>query len=78
VPLPRAGGEVCSQERTLQRGAVCWFAVGGEHQLNRQVEERAQPTGKLRAAHVCAPAELEVESGPEVGQRITDDDRPDG
>ena len=49
----------------------------GQHELDRQVEERTQPLNDIVTRHVRATAELDVQPVAEVGERVAGDDRVD-
>jgi hypothetical protein len=40
--------------------------VRGQHELDRQLEQRTDPSEDILARNVLASAELNVQSGPEV------------
>jgi len=51
--------------------------VGGEHELDWQVEQWPEPPDNVVARHMLAAAELDVQSVAEVRQRVAGDDRAD-
>jgi len=58
---------VRSGKHALERCAIRRFAVRGQHELDRQVEQRTEPSHDIVARHVLATAELDVQSFAEVG-----------
>jgi hypothetical protein len=76
-PKP-VGPAASSGEHALERGATRRLAMRGQHELDRQVEQRAEPADDVFARHVLATAELDVQSVAEVGERVAGDDRFDG
>jgi hypothetical protein len=66
-----------SGEHALERRAIRRLAVRGQHDLDRQVEQRTEPSDDILARHVLATAELDVQSLAEVGERVASDDRVD-
>src|SRR5947208_10779834 len=63
-----------SGKHALERRAICRLAVRGQHELDRQVEQRTEPSDDIVARHVLATAELDVQSIAEVGERVAGDD----
>ena len=61
----------------LERRAIGRLAVRGQHELDRQVEQRTEPSDDIVARHVLATAELDVQSFAEVGERVAGDKRAD-
>jgi hypothetical protein len=49
--------------------------VCGQHELDRQVEQRTEALDDILARHVLAIADPDVQSVAEVGERIAGDDR---
>src|SRR5262245_26593274 len=64
-----------SGEHALERRAVRRLAVRGQHELDRQIEQRTEPLDDVVARHVRPTAELDVEPVTEVGERVAGDDR---
>ena len=58
----------------LERRAIRRLPVRGQHELDRQVEKRTEPSDDIVARHVLATAELDVQSVAEVGERVAGDD----
>lgn len=52
-------------------------AVRGQHELDGQVEQRAEPLDDTATRHVTAPPQLDIRSAAEVRERVTGDDRTD-
>src|ERR671936_162509 len=75
--LMRARIRISSGERALERRAFGRLAVRGQHELDRQVEQRTEPFDDVVARHVLATAELNVKSVTEVGERVAGEDRVD-
>ena len=51
-----------------ERRAILRLAVRRQHELDRQVEQRAKPSNDVVTRHVLAAAELDVQSPAEVGE----------
>src|SRR4026209_672692 len=66
-----------SGKHALERRAIRRLAVRGQHELDRQVEQRTEPSDDIVARHVLATAELDVQSIAEIGERVAGDDRVD-
>src|SRR5580765_7146504 len=66
-----------SGQSALERRSIHRLAVRGQHELDRQVEQRTEPSHDIVARHVLATAELDVQSFAEVGERVAGDDRVD-
>jgi hypothetical protein len=49
--------------------------VGGQYELDRQIEQRTETSSEVVARHVLATAELDVEPVAEVRERVGGDDR---
>ena len=64
-----------SGKDALERRAIRRLAVRGQHEFDRQVEQRTEPSDDIVARHVLATAELDVQSIAEVGERVAGDDR---
>ena len=64
-----------SGEHALERGAVRRLTVRGQHELDRQVEQRTEALDDILARHVLAIADPDVQSVAEAGERIAGDDR---
>jgi hypothetical protein len=58
IEQSRASGTAESGERALEGGAVGRPAMRWEHELDRQLEQRAQPLGDLLARHARAEPPL--------------------
>jgi len=65
---------VCSGEDALERGAIRRLAVRGQHELDRKIEQRAEPVDDVVVRDVRATAELDVQPLPEVGEGVSGDD----
>jgi hypothetical protein len=63
---PAAGRR--SGKHALERRAIRRLAVRGQHELDRQVEQRTEPPDDIVARHMLAAAELDVQSLAEVGE----------
>src|SRR6266511_1202612 len=66
-----------SGKHALEGCAIRWLAVRWSHELDRQVEQRTEPSDHIVARHVLATAQLDVQSVAEVGERVAGDDRVD-
>jgi hypothetical protein len=68
VEVARCGAAIPgrSAKHALERSAILRLAVRGQHELDRQVEQRADPSDDIVARHVLATAELNVQSVAEV------------
>src|SRR5581483_1518510 len=77
--IPHRGGYLRAglREQALQGRTIRWLAVGGQHELDREIEQGAEPPGDVVTRHVLATAQLDVQPVAEVGERVTGDDRPD-
>src|SRR5215217_3848440 len=75
-PSPRARTGWTSGECALEGGAVGRRPVRGEHDLNRQVEQRAQALEDLLARLALGnPAVEERQAGAVIDERVADNDR---
>src|SRR3954463_13189017 len=66
-----------SGEYALEGGAVRRLAVRCQHELDGEVEQRAEPLADVTPGPVRPTAELNVEAVPEVGERVPGHDRVD-
>jgi hypothetical protein len=71
--LTRVGQASTRSSAARSVGSLC----AGSTRLDRQVEQRTEPSDDTLARHVLATAELDVESVAEVGERVAGGDRVD-
>jgi hypothetical protein len=76
-----AGGwptRLAVRQHAFERRAIRRLAVRGQHKLDRQVEQRTEPSDDIVAGDVCATAELDIQSFAEIRERVAGDDRAAG
>jgi hypothetical protein len=62
-----------SGKNASERCAIRRLAVRGQHEFDRQIEQRTEPLDDIVARHVLAIGDPDAQSVAEVGERVAGD-----